>query len=208
MQGECLRLQDSGDDLPKGVRVDVFLPGFHFLPDLRWLTQTRQVGFMVFSGIQQAMVGNSFQANRFKCLLGLIAFCSLFTASVSYAASDDELILGCSEDPVLADSSYDFSTGVEKWIAAKTSEELPHLQGTINKIHTSRLPIFDESDPKENRFLYRLANRFNITTKEKTILQALLFKEGDIYDADLLEENSPYVTQASISVRSRDPTGQ
>jgi len=50
-------------------------------------------------------------------------------------------------------------------------------------------PIFDEDNPKENTWLFRLVNDLHINTREKVIKDDLLFKEGDIYNEKLLEQS-------------------
>jgi hypothetical protein len=55
---------------------------------------------------------------------------------------------------------------------------------TIN-IH----PIFDESKPEENHFLFRLANRLHIETHKSVVKKDLLLKEGAKIDQDLLAES-------------------
>lgn len=59
----------------------------------------------------------------------------------------------------------------------------------IRNIVLDKRNVFDISDPKENRFLYRLANRFHVLTRDKTIRQQLLFSEGDAYSKRLVEES-------------------
>lgn len=49
--------------------------------------------------------------------------------------------------------------------------------------------IFNEANPDEDTFLYRLANRLQVNTREKTIRKQLLFKQGDSVDLDLLDES-------------------
>lgn len=49
--------------------------------------------------------------------------------------------------------------------------------------------IFDLEDPRENNWLYRLANRFHIRTRPSVISGQLLFREGETYVLHLLEES-------------------
>lgn len=58
----------------------------------------------------------------------------------------------------------------------------------IGKIEIDPRNIFDESDPRENHGIYRLANRLHIRTKPQTIRAQLLFKTGDRYRAQKLAE--------------------
>ncbi|MCP4203680.1 MAG: hypothetical protein GY769_17320 [bacterium] len=49
--------------------------------------------------------------------------------------------------------------------------------------------VFDESDPTENRKLFRMVNRYRRKTAENVIRKELLFKSGDPYSHRLLEES-------------------
>jgi len=60
----------------------------------------------------------------------------------------------------------------------------------VGKVYITRLPIFNESDPGENNFIFRWANRFHILTKTGTINQILLFEPGAAYDPRLIEESA------------------
>ncbi|MDO6423328.1 hypothetical protein [Saccharophagus degradans] len=59
----------------------------------------------------------------------------------------------------------------------------------IHKINITINNIFDESDPAENKWIYRLANRIQVNTRENTIRSQLLFKEGDEVDPERIEES-------------------
>ena len=66
----------------------------------------------------------------------------------------------------------------------------PDLDGAlrIGRISTERLQIFDLDDPAENSWLYRLANRFHILSREQALLEQLQFASGQRYDARALHE--------------------
>lgn len=49
-------------------------------------------------------------------------------------------------------------------------------------------PVFDPEDPRENRFLYRLANRLHVPTRESAVRAQLLFRPGDPFDPRKIEE--------------------
>ncbi len=59
----------------------------------------------------------------------------------------------------------------------------------IGAIDVSVNDIFNTSDPKEDRALYRFANRIQVNTREGVILQQLLFSAGDVLDLDAVEES-------------------
>ena len=58
----------------------------------------------------------------------------------------------------------------------------------VGKIDIEIKNIFDESDPRENTGLYRLANHLHLRTKHKAIQAQLLFKSGEPYSGRLLAE--------------------
>ena len=58
----------------------------------------------------------------------------------------------------------------------------------IGKVVIRALDVFDTSRPDENTWLFRSANRLHINTRESTIADRLLFREGDVYQGRLLEE--------------------
>lgn len=49
--------------------------------------------------------------------------------------------------------------------------------------------VFDLSNPKENKYFFRLANRLHINTKQFVIRDSLLFNTGDPYKPDLIKES-------------------
>jgi hemolysin activation/secretion protein len=60
---------------------------------------------------------------------------------------------------------------------------------TIGEILIDNDNIFDLSDPEENSWLYRLANRAHVKTRPTVIRQQLLFQTGDTYSHQVLEES-------------------
>jgi len=66
--------------------------------------------------------------------------------------------------------------------------ELEAEHAVIGKIEIDTRNIFDPNDPRENRGLYRLADRLHIRTKPGAIRAQLLFKSGDPYSAEKLAE--------------------
>ena len=58
----------------------------------------------------------------------------------------------------------------------------------IGKVVIRALDVFDTSRPDENTWLFRSANRLHVNTRETTIVDRLLFREGDVYRGRLLEE--------------------
>lgn len=59
----------------------------------------------------------------------------------------------------------------------------------IREVILDKRNIFDLSDPKENKWLYRWANRLHVLTRDGVIRQQLLFEPGDEFSGRLLEES-------------------
>lgn len=66
---------------------------------------------------------------------------------------------------------------------------LQNEKAVIGEIIIKRANIFDLSNPDENIALFRLANRLHIMTRESVIRNLLLFKTGDIFSQQLMEES-------------------
>jgi len=60
----------------------------------------------------------------------------------------------------------------------------------IHEVILDKRNIFDLSDPKENKWLYRWANRLHIVTRDSVINNQLLFRPGDTISSRLLEESA------------------
>jgi opacity protein-like surface antigen len=63
-------------------------------------------------------------------------------------------------------------------------------------IHSAE--IFDLSDPRENRALYRVANRWHINTRAGVVRAQLLFRSGEPYQHRLLEESERKLRQLNF----------
>lgn len=80
--------------------------------------------------------------------------------------------------------------------------EAPGAQ--IGTVTISSGNIFDLDNPEENKALYRLANRLHIKTRPDVIQQQLLFKPGDRFSSQALEESerilraNRYIQEVSI----------
>jgi len=74
----------------------------------------------------------------------------------------------------------------------------------ISEVAINVHPIFDESKPEENNWLFRTVNRLHIDTRKSVIERDLLFSEGDKYNADLLAQSERilrtrrYLNRASV----------
>lgn len=103
-------------------------------------------------------------------------------------------------------------TAVADEVPAKIDETALEAQGVIiGTIELDKQNVFDTSIPKENNWLYRLANRFHIVTRDRVIDKQLLLEPGDTYSKRLVDESerilrrNSYLYDASITpVNRRD----
>ena len=79
----------------------------------------------------------------------------------------------------------------------------PFVQ-TIDRIIIINGDVFDLNNPKENKSLYRFANKIHINTREEVIQEFLLFKSGDTLSMQILAESErilrsqPFIYDATI----------
>src|SRR5689334_19541451 len=90
-------------------------------------------------------------------------------------------------------------------LAAAAQDKLPSFDeleqdgALIGEIRVETEDVFDLSDPHENKYLYRLANRLHVTTRPWLIRRLLLFKTGDQVSHRVINETER-VIRASASV--------
>lgn len=101
----------------------------------------------------------------------------------------------------------DDNSKLTKPFSAQAQVKLPdYPNAKIGTIRVIRHNIFDENNPKESNWLFKLANSINSITNEEVILTQLLFKQGDDYSAKLVMESerilrdTKYLYDAKISV--------
>ena len=68
--------------------------------------------------------------------------------------------------------------------------ELERSGAVIGSIEIDNQDVFDVSDPREDRALYRLSNRLHIETRRDLIERQLLFRTDDPYSRRLLDESA------------------
>lgn len=66
---------------------------------------------------------------------------------------------------------------------------LESANAVVGEIILEKRNIFDLSNPEEDKWLYRWANRLHRVTRDKVINNQLLFKSGDKYSGQLLDES-------------------
>jgi outer membrane protein assembly factor BamA len=89
-------------------------------------------------------------------------------------------IVGALAGPVLAGAAEDNLPDLA---------ELEARNAVIGTIVLTRENVFDLSDPEENNWAFRLANRLHIVTRDGTIRKQLLLKSGDTVSKQLAEES-------------------
>src|SRR5262249_14298417 len=89
--------------------------------------------------------------------------------------------------------------------AAKRSAEMERVGATISAVNLTIENVFDPNDPKENKRLYRFANKVHVPTHPGAIQSALLFEIGDRYTVHSAEETERtlrqrgYLAEASVT---------
>ena len=78
-----------------------------------------------------------------------------------------------------------------------SDEELERSHAVIGKVIINNQNIFNLADPRENNWLFRLANRLHIRTRPSVIRSQLLFKPGDRYQRRLLDESERILRSVS-----------
>jgi hypothetical protein len=88
------------------------------------------------------------------------------------------------------------ATPVQAEPALPDGADLERLGAVIGEVFVYNENIFDLADPRENKQLYRLANKLHIRTKPHVIRQQLLFKSGDPYSQRLIDESARILRSA------------
>jgi len=70
-----------------------------------------------------------------------------------------------------------------------SATELEVQGAIIGKVVITRDNVFDLSNPKENNWLFRFANRVHIVTRDKVVRKQLLIASGDEYSKRLSDES-------------------
>lgn len=81
--------------------------------------------------------------------------------------------------------------------------ELQAAGAVIGEVRIVNDNIFDLDDPKEDNFLFRLANKLHIRTRQSVIQRSLLFHSGEPLSVRLIEE-SERLLRANLSVYDVD----
>lgn len=74
--------------------------------------------------------------------------------------------------------------------ALPSDEELERLGAVVGKIIIDNQDIFDLKDAREDKALFRVANRWHVETRSRVVDSYLLFKSGEPYSRRLLDESA------------------
>ncbi|MFH1680126.1 MAG: BamA/TamA family outer membrane protein [Candidatus Eisenbacteria bacterium] len=78
----------------------------------------------------------------------------------------------------------------------------------VGEIHILRKDVFNPSVPRFDRFPYSWANALHVRTREEVIREALLFRPGDAFDPELLDETERNLRRLSfVAYASVVPAG-
>lgn len=64
-----------------------------------------------------------------------------------------------------------------------------HAQTYIRNIEIVRQNVFDNQLDEHNHFIYKLANKLHVVTRENVIRRELLFNEGEIFNREKLDQS-------------------
>lgn len=77
-----------------------------------------------------------------------------------------------------------------------TDAQLEQAGAVVGEIYVDAQNIFDLNDPREDKLLFRAANRLHLTTRERVVRQQLLFHTGEPYSGRLLQESERILRSA------------
>jgi hypothetical protein len=102
--------------------------------------------------------------------------------------------------PALA--GFDFTEHISRW-GTQESFDLDSTHYHVRNITVNRLPIFDETNEKEDNAIFRWINRVHIPTRQKVIRDQLLFEQGSEVNSQILAENERLLRQQKYAADSK-----
>lgn len=103
------------------------------------------------------------------------------------------LALAPGSPPIAEETAISEGTEVLAAAPVPKDEELEAAGAVIGSVVLEKRNIFDLSNPKENKWLYRWANRLHVITRDHVIRNQVLFEAGEPYSGRLLEETERIV---------------
>jgi hypothetical protein len=91
---------------------------------------------------------------------------------------------------------------VQPPFVALDAEELAKRGATIGAVNVRIDDVFDTNDPREDKRLYRWANKIHVTTRPSVVDSILLFDTGDPLDPRLLEESARLLRERDFSAEA------
>ena len=87
------------------------------------------------------------------------------------------------------------SPGLETETKAETEPlpsdtELEQAGAVFGQIRIDNKDVFDKNDPKDNKALFRLADKLHVRTRQSVIRHQLLFRSGERYSRHAIEESA------------------
>ncbi len=76
----------------------------------------------------------------------------------------------------------------------------------VRKIDIVRLNVFDRQLENDDNFVYRLANKLHIVTRERVVRRELLLRTGDYFDREALEQSVrnirtlPFIGEVEVAI--------
>ena len=107
-------------------------------------------------------------------------------------------------------SAQSVAPPVQPPFVALDAQELAERGAVIGSVNLRIDDVFDTNDPREDKRLYRWANKIHLTTRPSVVESILLFKSGDPLDPRLLEESArllrerDFSAEAAVGVTSYD----
>ncbi|HWN39847.1 MAG TPA: hypothetical protein VNP02_15200 [Gammaproteobacteria bacterium] len=143
-------------------------------------------------------------------LSALLTAWTVLAATAPAQAQDEEAAasVNAALNPDLSDAKAAELAAAEN---AALETKLEQAGATIRAINVKVDNVFDPSNPKENKPIYRWANNVHVPTHDSVIESALLFKVGDRYDSRVNGESARalrsrgYLADVRIGPESYDP---
>lgn len=126
----------------------------------------------------------------FSHLIGFFLACAAFSAPL--LAADSLQNEGQTEDQAERETKGPERQSSTSPAPTGTLPSLAELQAQgakIGEIRIANINVFDTADPKDDIWIFRLANRLHITTRPNIVEQQLLFKSGDPLSTQKMEES-------------------
>ncbi len=119
----------------------------------------------------------------------LLVCIGLTSARIPAAEPADTAL--AADTPAAADANAETSNADRSDAQALPSDDELEAAGAVfGEIRIDNKNIFDRSDPKDNKPLFRLADRLHVRTRQSVIRHQLLFRSGEPYSRHAVEESA------------------